>query len=279
METLREIRIFISKASSKRFCVPMSIAVKHSELCNRLERDILEMEKNLSQVLEENQKLNEKLQKNSEEKVKFGDNTKVRLNSKVGESSKFKEILKTDDNFSKDLQNFLLDENFTDFSIKINEETFKVHKFVLAARSSVFAEMIKNNIEASSLELLDIPVEIFKIILDFIYFDKIPENFDSKNIFIASGRLNIKVLKELSGRKLIETLNAENALDFFTIANKYNHEELKKKSFEKIQSMFPGNKIKPELIDDPEKMKEYFNERKTLSEMIEKFKEKFEVGC
>lgn len=251
MDILQQIRNFIAKLSSKRFLLPMALAIKHSELCDKLESKILEMEKNLHQVLEENEKLNEKLIKNYKT---------------------------SQDDFASDIKIFLRDENFSDFTIKICDRTFKVHKFVLAARSSIFAEMIKNNKEATNLELLDIPVDIFNVILDFIYFDKIPlENVDFKNIFIASGRLNLKVLKEFSGKKLLNLVNDENVLEILTIANKYHQEELKKKCFEKIQSMFPDHKIKPDLINDPEKMREFFNEKRALSVMMEKFKEKFEV--
>ena len=61
---------------------------------------------------------------------------------------------------------------FKDFSIKIEDREFKVHKFLLAARSPTLAEMIKNNPDADELQLVDISVEIFEKILKYLYVSK-----------------------------------------------------------------------------------------------------------
>ena len=66
----------------------------------------------------------------------------------------------------RDFKNFSLSEDFT---IKIDEKEFKVHKLILAARSPTIAEMIENNLDANELNLVDLSVEIFEKILEFIY--------------------------------------------------------------------------------------------------------------
>lgn len=231
------------------FCQFDSIKQRVNSACSNIEAKIINLEKNLDEVLKENQSLNEKL-------------TKIDLKAKKG--------------LIHDIHKSYKEEQNSDFTIKIDEKVFKVHKFMLAARSSVLAEMIQSNNEATQLDLVDISEATFKMILDFIYVEKIPEeNSNFKEIFMASGRLNLTDLKEFAGEK-IEVVD-ENALEIFTLANKYNHEELKLKCFKNIQKMFPNHQLKPELINQPDMVKQFIIEKKSIDEMMTKFKQKYEI--
>ena len=66
-----------------------------------------------------------------------------------------------------DLRRFMQNENIKDFTIIIDEKEYLVHKFLLAARSPTLAETFSNNPGVDSLNLVDISVEIFEIILKF----------------------------------------------------------------------------------------------------------------
>ena len=139
-----------------------------TKICSKLEAKFVDLERNLDEVLKENQILNEKL-------------TEIKVKSKNG--------------IIRDIQKSYNEEQNSDFTIKIGEKVFKVHKFMLAARSSVLSEMIQSNNEATQLDLLDISEATFKMILDFIYCEKFPEdNSNFMEIFMASGRLNLKDL-------------------------------------------------------------------------------------
>ncbi|KAG5678967.1 hypothetical protein PVAND_008582 [Polypedilum vanderplanki] len=58
-------------------------------------------------------------------------------------------------------------DDFKDFTIKIGSMEFKAHKFVLVARSPTFANIIKENVHAEYLNLLDISADIFQLSIKF----------------------------------------------------------------------------------------------------------------
>lgn len=147
---------------------------------------------------------------------------------------------------------------FKDFTIKIGDDEFKVHKLILAARSSVLKEMIQNNIDAKSLHLVDITVEIFREILNFIYTDELPtnENIDYEQLFIVTKRLNIELLMKNAAEKLITKVNADNALELLAISNKHNIDGLRRKSFNKIKKMLENESIDDNLATQIELLEE-----------------------
>jgi hypothetical protein len=97
--------------------------------------------------------------------------------------------------------------------------------------------MIKNNPEADDLNLHNMGVEIFEIILDFIYNDKLPQSVDdfTTRVFAAAGKLKLEKLKNHVGKILCEIVSPENCLDLLTLGKFYNHEELKQKSLMEVR--------------------------------------------
>ncbi|KAL7013176.1 hypothetical protein ACKWTF_015234 [Chironomus riparius] len=81
----------------------------------------------------------------------------------------------------------------------------KIHEFLLAARSPILAEILKSNPEVENLNLVEISVEIFKIILKFLYTDELPGGNGTNvlNLFAAAGKLKIEELKNFLGTKLL----------------------------------------------------------------------------
>lgn len=175
-----------------------------------------------------------------------------------------------------DVKKLLTSDKFRDFTIKINEDELKVHKFILIARSPTIAEMIENNPEADSLVLQDIEVDVFKLILDYIYNDTMPD-YDDKltQIFAAAGKLGLEALKTFIGAQLCDSVVEENALELLKLATKQNHEGLKLKSFAKIKKMFADKNLKDELIDDVEKLQKLVDGKRRLEEKIQKAEEEF----
>jgi hypothetical protein len=112
--------------------------------------------------------------------------------------------------FHKELETLLTLDDFKDFTIKINTKVFKVHKFLFIARSETFAELMKQNPAADELILEDIPVEIFEVILKFLYTDEAPKDpKNAREIFSAASKLKIKKLKEIYAKILIEKVESE----------------------------------------------------------------------
>lgn len=179
-----------------------------------------------------------------------------------------------------DLQSAIKNEKFKDFKIKIGSNEFKVHKFLLIARSSSFAEMILENKNFDELSIEDIEVEVFKIILDFIYEDKIPENFDenSLKIFEAAGKLKLETLKTEVGNLLINSVNPQNSFEILKLASEFDHEELKRKSFNELKKYLHEEELSDEIMDNFELLKklvetkiEYDDKMMKMKREIEKF--------
>ena len=78
-----------------------------------------------------------------------------------------------------DILSYIHDESSKDIKITIKSREFKVHKFLLAARSPQLAELLQNNPEVENLHLVDIPIEIFEQILNFIYTNELPREDDT----------------------------------------------------------------------------------------------------
>lgn len=129
------------------------------------------------------------------------------------------------------LQNFakvMHTDSFQDFMIKVGQKKFHVHKIILAARSPTFAEFFKKFPGASEMIVEKIDEEIFEIILDFIYHDKVPTNMEnSEKIFAAAAQLKLEKLKNFIVAMMIPTISKTNAEFFMALASFYECEELK----------------------------------------------------
>lgn len=177
-------------------------------------------------------------------------------------------VEKLDTGLSSDLVKIIQNEKFKDFTVTVNGEDFKVHKLLLAARSSTFAEMIETN--TGSVNLTDISTEIFREILKFFYTDELPQSSDvnSFELYSAAGRFNIEKLKNFAAEKLIDKVNAENVLEVLTLGNAYGNDNLRKRSLEEVEKMFPNKKFKAEL--KVEKLKALLEVKKQQEEFMKK---------
>lgn len=170
----------------------------------------------------------------------------------------------------EDFSRMIKNEELKDFIIKVENVDFKVHKCVLVARSSVFAEMIKSNTVAECLKLVDVTVEIFQEILKFMYTDELPKS-DSINfvhLLMAAGRLNIEKLKRFAADKLIGRINPDNALEILSLSSKYGCEKLQQKSFEEIQKIFPDKKLDTCLANQVDKLRKIIEVKRKQKELL-----------
>lgn len=152
-------------------------------------------------------------------------------------------------NFHKLIQQ---DEFFKDLTVIIGESQFRVHKWLLAARSPTLAEMLTDT-SAENLKLESINKEVFEKILKYMYKDELPRDQDETDffeLFAASGKLKIEELKEFAALKLLGMVDGDNALRILSISNKYGHEQLKQRAFEVIKNHHPEIKFGDELIED-----------------------------
>jgi Leucine-rich repeat (LRR) protein len=187
-----------------------------------------------------------------------------------------KNHLKFTKKLHSDLEMFLLREDLKDFTIKINDTHFKVHKLLLMMRSEFFAELFKQKPNISELILDElILVKIFEKILKYLYTDESPNDpKTAKEIFTAAGQLKIKSLMEISAQNLIEDFKLGKSLkelwEIFNLGVKYDHEELKLKTFEEIKKNFPDGHLKDDMMEHPWKLSEIIEAKFKLDELMEK---------
>jgi hypothetical protein len=149
-----------------------------------------------------------------------------------------------------DVKSYLMDDDFKDFTVIVDGQNFKIHKMILAARSSIFAQIIKNNPDAVELKMTDIPVETFAEVLEFIYHDKLPMHANRLSLLIKGAlKLDIQALKGATIKKLGDVLSEENALDALELALINDIHELKAKAIEKIQLMLQFKELKIDSVE------------------------------
>lgn len=113
------------------------------------------------------------------------------------------------DILSKKFKNFYLNELYCDFTVNVGDREFQVHKFILAARSPVFAAMMEHDMEESKNGVLNVT-------------DCDPDAF---HVFL----LNLYSFET-------EALSAENAFNVYVIADKYGVDYLKADCIEYIEN-------------------------------------------
>lgn len=167
-----------------------------------------------------------------------------------------------------DIRRFIAEEKFKDLRIFVSNREFKVHKFLMIARSSFLAVKLQDNPE--TIELTEFSPEIFEKVLDFIYNESFPvDDENAMEIYEAAGKLDIVELKDFCAEEMIENINDENALKVLFLSCKFSNYDLKLKAFNVIKKMFPDKKFKDELADDPETIKKMLFVREKLEKEFE----------
>ncbi|KAG5667675.1 hypothetical protein PVAND_015647 [Polypedilum vanderplanki] len=177
-----------------------------------------------------------------------------------------------------DLQKFIKNEESKDFTIVVNGGEFRVNKFMLAARSKVLMEMIYNNADSQQLTL-DIDYVVFKVLLEFIYEDVLPEDAEENGfeIYKAAKQFELEKLANHAILNFQMPINAENALEMLIFGKRFENVKLMENSFAEIKKMFPDKELKDELKEDDEKIVALIEAKKKMEETIKKAKEEFEM--
>lgn len=182
-----------------------------------------------------------------------------------------------------DIKSFIQDESTKDFTIKIENRQFRVHKFILAARSPTFAEMFRDDPKTKFLKLDSVPPKVFEKILEFIYTDKVPNDGTLSNflvLFKAANFLRIEDLIIHAAEKYSENINNENVLEVLKSSEAYNDKVLKDKIFERIKKIYPRIPFKDEWRMDFKKVSMaidlYHEKEKMIKEIQDNFYRFFE---
>lgn len=166
--------------------------------------------------------------------------------------------------------------DLSDFTIKVDEKEFKVHKNLLAANSVVFRQMFTHQMKEtvdSEMTISDFTAKVVEEFLLFIYMVELPKtDEDVVDLFAISAKYALDELRKYSEAKIRLNLNNENATAVLSLANLYDRQDLKKEAFAIIKAfiekMFDGLKVDDELIDKPQELAAIIEARKNLENAV-----------
>jgi hypothetical protein len=232
----------------------------------------------------QNMELNVKCELLNDEKVKMNQEIKD-LKEKVEKlEAQRKEELEDMKNHHEtgmlgDFKRILKNENFKNFTVTVSNEEFYVHRLLLAARSPVFTQMLQNHTDVDSLNLTDISVDTFRLVLEFIYTDELQDddNIDFTRIFVTASKLQIEKLKKIAEEKLVASVYPHNAFDLLILSNKCGGDLLRRKSFEEIKKLFPNKPLDESLAMQTDKLKMLLDLKKKQDNMMQRMDDEFDL--
>ena len=182
------------------------------------------------------------------------------------------------ENFIKNSENLFMTGHFSDFVIIVNnQKEFKVHKNILA-QSKGFAELFQNDPTATEMKIEDLSPKAVEEFLRYLYTGKLPKNNEnSMDIFALASTLKVPELKNEMQKLILYQLDNENAWKIFSLAHKYESNELKIAGFKEIQKMFPDRYL-PEKIADNFSMVQEIMDMKVKMDAIFGKASKFNVS-
>ncbi|CAM0870924.1 unnamed protein product [Alopecurus aequalis] len=156
-----------------------------------------------------------------------------------------------------------------DVTFHVSGEKFLAHRFVLAARSSVFkAELLgamKENF-GSPIEIHEMEPDVFKCLLYFIYTDSLPALEMASNqgearrgmvmaghLLVAADRYNVERLKLMCEHKLCSRIDANMVATSLALADQHNCKGLKEACLQFLAT--PSNLEKMVASDGYEHLK------------------------
>ncbi|KAL6654224.1 hypothetical protein ACP70R_007689 [Stipagrostis hirtigluma subsp. patula] len=132
-----------------------------------------------------------------------------------------------------------------DVKFKVGRETVTAHKYVLAARSSVFkAELFGQMKEKKSarIRIDDMEAVVFRAMLHFIYTDTLPEMEEgdkiamAQHLLVAADRYNLQRLKLVCEDVLCNFIDTSNAATTLALAEQHACHRLKDGCFKFLES-------------------------------------------
>ncbi|KQJ87677.1 hypothetical protein BRADI_4g12889v3 [Brachypodium distachyon] len=135
-----------------------------------------------------------------------------------------------------------------DVTFDIGGESFAAHRYMLAARSSVFkAELLGPMKEktAAHVKIFDMEAKVFKALLHFVYTDTLQLEMEedtavmAQHLLVAADKYNMERLKLLCEEKLCNLISRSTVATTLTLAEQHGCGALKNACFKFLTS--PGN--------------------------------------
>jgi len=138
------------------------------------------------------------------------------------------------------ISNLYQNDQFSDVTLKVDNQSIRAHKVILASRSEYFSALLFGGLKethSSEIEIsLDTPIAAFQNILKYLYTGKLDIGQEPENQI-----LDLYLLVDIYGVSELQTslfsfitthmINIENVIDVFNFAAKWNFENLKEECF------------------------------------------------
>lgn len=160
-------------------------------------------------------------------------------------------------------------EKHSDFTIKVRDKEYRVHKSIIAAQSSVFDKLISENPGVATESFDNIRYFSEEAIDEFIRYFYVKEDPSQKNVLHLlelSVEFDVPELRSKSETIANQGINPENALECFNLAVKRSLPSLKRASFDAIKKAHPEvfefSYDKPALVNAIIEAKDEFQAKK-----------------
>ncbi|XP_054720038.1 TD and POZ domain-containing protein 1-like [Uloborus diversus] len=145
-----------------------------------------------------------------------------------------KELLLPDyisNSLSADFEELFNNRQFSDVTLKLDDEEFNVHKSVLSARSKVFAAMFEHDMKENqqdTVDLVQMEVETVRDMLRYVYCGKIRDltTEEALNLYVAADRYDLVGLKIFCRELIMLDISIENVCDVAELTDLHDDELL-----------------------------------------------------
>ena len=195
-------------------------------------------------------KLLRNIQNNNLQEVNFCNNTNINACYQKDTINTLEGLMKTIDEKCKPPTNALKADShwenfgklletgdFSDFIVKAEGVTFKVHKNVLALYSEVFNAMFLNKMqegESGKLVITDFSASSVKDFLHFLYNGSLNDDLNAMEVFALASKYNVQILRKISEKAVLQNLDGSNSLEIFNLGRLYSSELLQRAALDRV---------------------------------------------
>lgn len=176
------------------------------------------------------------------------------------------DVKKSTDPFKK-LMEFQAKGMFTDFTIKVREKEYKIHKAILAAQSSVFEELLSSDGqqgEKITKKIKHFTDEAFEEFMDSFYGGQVRKGVVME-LFELAVEFEVPNLKETCEEMIVECLEMSNALEVYNIGHERDSDILKRGAFSELMKLFSD--LDESLFDEVEIVNDFVKAKRRLEEL------------
>ena len=187
------------------------------------------------------------------------------------------EVPKYETDEIKKAEEFFETGKFSDFTIKVGDKEYKVHKFMLALKSSVFEEMFTKDQDIQVFKNIKIfSKSAFEDFLRYFYNSEIRNEDCVLELFELAAEFNVPKLKSECEEIISKQIDKSNVIEIYNLGHLYDSHKLKQKAFAKIQNIVPGTS--DDLIDEKNILNELIDSKRRF-EKISHTSKSFKKYC